>query len=226
MQIILLGPPGAGKGTLAALLKETFKLAHISTGDLLREQMKANTKLGGEIKKFVENGQLVPDGVVTLMVKQKMADAKILRSGFMLDGFPRTTQAQDLDKILAKIQPIDCALYMESTLPVILKRLTGRRVCRNCGALFHVVNKPPAKEGICDSCGGPLYQRSDDNEETIKKRMDVYLESTQPVIDYYKKQGKLVKVDGDKDSAKLHAELTKIFNADRKSHKDQKSGRN
>ena len=228
MKIILLGPPGAGKGTLAGLLKDTLKILHISTGDLLREEMKDNTKLGQEIKKFVENGQLVPDEVVTKMIKQKVTNAAVLKQGFMLDGYPRTvTQAQDLDRILsAGQQQIDCALYLDASLSVVVQRLTGRRVCRACGALFHIENRPSRKPGVCDVCGGELYKRSDDNKATIKKRMDVYLESTKPIIDYYKKQKKLVRLNGDDDSEKLWTELKKILNDDSKFHQDKVKRRN
>jgi adenylate kinase len=140
----------------------------------------------------------------------------------MLDGFPRTTQqAQDLDWILKDLkQPLDYVLYLESTLSVIIQRLTGRRVCRNCGALFHMTNKPPKKEGVCNSCGGPLYQRADDNEETIRTRMDVYLKNTTPIIDYYEEQGKLRKVNADRDAEEVQAVLMKIFHEDRKLNQD------
>ena len=228
MKIILLGPPGAGKGTLAGLLKKTFKILHISTGDLLRQEMKNKTKLGKEIKGFVEAGQLVPDEVVTRMIERKMTRQEILKQGFMLDGYPRTTtQAEDLDKILQRSkQSIDCALYLEAALPTVVERLTGRRVCRSCGALFHIHNRPPKKVGVCDVCGGELYQRSDDNEETIRTRMDVYLENTKPIIEYYQKQKKLIKLDADNESEKLSQELKKIFDEDRKFDQDKVKGRN
>ncbi len=230
MRVILLGPPGAGKGTLANLLKDEWKIPHVSTGDILRDEMKKNTKLGSEIKKFVESGQLVPDEVITQIIEKKIAQDKTIQQGFMFDGFPRTTkQAQDLDKILSrKGLAIDHAIYLESTLPVIIQRLTGRRICRNCGALFHTRNKPPQKAGQCDLCGGEVYQRSDDNEETIRKRMDVYSSNTKPIIDYYKKKDRLLKLNGDQDSEELQTELVKLLHDDkkRKRNKDQVSGRN
>ena len=135
--------------------------------------------------------------------------------GYMLDGFPRTEQqAKDLDKILQKLgKPLEYAVYLESSLPVIIKRLTGRRVCRNCGALYHILNKPPKRKGICDECGGEIYQRADDNEETIKTRMDVYMQSTEPIIAFYQAQGKLKKVDADKDSREVQRILMKLFGA-------------
>ncbi len=213
MRLVLLGPPGAGKGTLAALLKKSLKVRHISTGDILREEMKNNSTLGQEAKKYIDNGELVPDEVVTKLIESKLTANDSLDGGYMLDGFPRTKkQAEALDRILKKIhRPLDYALYLESTLPVIIQRLTGRRVCRGCGALFHVKNRPPRREGICDECGGILYQRADDNAETIKTRMEVYLKNTQPIIAYYEAQGKLKNVDADKDSEELQAILMKTF---------------
>ena len=214
MRIVLLGPPGAGKGTLAALIKEKFNMDHISTGDMMREEMKNQTPLGKEIKKYVDGGELVPDHVVTKLVETKLTRDKEKYQHYLLDGFPRTKpQAQALDNILAKTgQPIDYALYMEASLPVIIKRLTGRRVCRKCGAVYHMVNRPPKKENVCDVCGGELYKRADDNEETIKTRMDVYLKSTSPIVDYYKQQGKLHKVDADKGCEELLQSLVGLLN--------------
>ncbi len=214
MNTILLGPPGAGKGTLAAMLKDNFGLLHISTGDLLRDEMKGGTELGKTIKKYVESGELVPDQVVIAMIEKKLSEKNSGSKGYMLDGFPRTTvQAEDLDKILTKIgQPIDYALYMEASLPVILQRLTGRRVCRKCGAIVHIKNRPSKVAGVCDVCGGELYQRPADTEETIKNRMHVYAEKTAPIVDYYAKQGKLETLSGDEETEDLLKIVAKIFN--------------
>ncbi len=204
MRVVLMGAPGAGKGTLAGLLKDKLGIMHISTGDLLRVELKNNSPIGQEAKRYMDSGALVPDELVIRLI-EKAISCPEAQNGFMLDGFPRNkNQAQVLDEILSKIgQPIDKAVYMEASLPVVVQRLTGRRVCKNCGALYHIKNKPPKQSEICDICGGPLYQRADDNEETIKKRMDVYLESTMPMIDYYKEQGKLVQLDADQDSEKV-----------------------
>jgi len=205
MRVVLLGPPGAGKGSLAGLLKEKYQLAHISTGDMLREEIKKGTPLGIEIKNLISAGALVSDELVTKLVEQRLSHGTDLQNGYMLDGYPRTVkQAQDLDGILIRAnQPLDFALNMEADGDLLLRRLTGRRVCRKCGALFHMTNKPPAKLGVCDLCGGELYQRMDDNEETIKARMKVYVESTQPIIEYYAAQGKLKKLDGNMETDEL-----------------------
>ena len=228
MRIILLGPPGAGKGTLAKLLKDALNIVHISTGDILREEMNNNTVLGQDIKKLVEGGGLVPDSIVTQIIENKLIASKNVASGFLLDGFPRTqAQAEQLDQILTRIhQPIDIVLYMEASLPVILQRLTGRRVCRECGALFHTTNKPPKKPGICDVCHGALYQRPDDNAETISTRMKVYLKNTAVIIEYYAAQNKLKKVNADQEAQTVKNELMKIFDEAGKNNQPKNAGRN
>ncbi len=213
MKVVLLGPPGAGKGSLASILKEKYHLAHISTGDMLREETKKGSALGVEIKSLIAKGVLVSDELVTKLVKQRILHDPDLKKGYMFDGFPRTVkQARDLDVLLAAAHmPLDFALNMEADVDVILKRLTGRRVCRKCGALYHMTNHPARKEGVCDLCGGEVYQRTDDNTDTIKARMQVYRESTQPIIDYYAKQRKLKKLDGNLGTADLARSLAAMF---------------
>jgi len=210
VKLVLLGPPGAGKGSLAALLKKSLGLAHISTGDLLREEIKNHTALGQEAKSYIDQGGLVPDELVTRLVEHKL---KTIQGGYLLDGFPRTErQAKDLDQILARLkQTLDSVIYLNATLSVIIDRLAGRRVCKSCGALFHIKNKPSQKEGICDLCQGQLYQRPDDNEATVKERMRVYLENTKPIIHYYEEQNRLMTVDADKDSEDVEKIILKSF---------------
>ncbi len=214
MRIVLLGPPGAGKGSLAELIKENFQVAHVSTGDMLREEMKKGSPIGFEIKKLIEAGRLVSDEIVTRLVEERMGADANLADSFMLDGFPRTAkQAEDLDRILKSFgKPLDFALNMEADIDIILLRLAGRRVCALCGALYHLRNRPPLKEGICDACGGGLYQRSDDNETTIRNRMNVYRMNTQPVIDYYTAERCLKQVNGDKETNEIFKDLLKILN--------------
>lgn len=222
MRIVLLGPPGAGKGSLAALIKETMGIMSISTGDMLRQEMKKRSPLGVQIKGLVEKGVLVPDKIVTRLVEYKVTDDPQMAKGCLFDGFPRTTQqAQDLDRILAKVgKPLDFAFFMETSVEIILGRLTGRRVCRQCGALFHIKNRPPKKSGICNICGAELYQRSDDNEETIRKRIQVYEINTKPIIDYYEMQGKLRRISGDQATVDVRDDLVKMLNEE--SYQNQK----
>lgn len=227
MRCVLLGPPGAGKGSLAGVLKEMKGVVHISTGDMLRDEMKKESPLGLEIKELIQKGSLVSDEIVTRLVEQKVSTDPDLAKGYMLDGFPRTTQqAMDLDRILDKIgKPLDFVLCMEANTQLILTRLTGRRVCRKCGAVYHMTNKPPKKTDVCDACGGELYQRSDDNEVTIRKRIDVYELSTRPIIDYYERQGKLIRISGEKETEDVRVDLIKMLN-EKEQHQDQKSSRN
>jgi adenylate kinase len=220
MRIVLLGPPGAGKGTLAGAIKEKYAFAHISMGDILREEMKSNSPLGRQVKGFVESGGLVPDDIVTQIIEQKLTKSNVTQQGFLLDGFPRTeTQAKDLDAILARIKkPIDTTIYLDASLPVIVQRLGGRRVCRACGALYHLTNMPPRVTGKCDSCKAELYQRPDDNEATIKTRLDVYMKNTEPIIDFYRKQNKLQRLNADKGIQELLQRFDQIVDEWKKSN--------
>ena len=197
MNIILLGPPGAGKGTQAKRLMEQYKIPQISTGDMLREALKAGTPLGLEAKKYMESGALVPDSVVVGLVGERVRKPDASK-GYMLDGFPRNVpQAETLDGMLSQMgQKIDHVVSVEVPSRELMGRLTGRRTCRACGAGFHVMFDPPKKEGVCDKCGGELYQRADDNEKTVASRLEVYEAQTKPLIDYYEKQGKLRRIDG------------------------------
>lgn len=212
MRLVLLGPPGAGKGTQAQVLSKDLDLPHISTGDMLREALKAATPLGLKAKATMEKGELVPDEVVIALVKERLVkeDAK---KGFILDGFPRTPeQARSLDKNLEGLQmPLDLVLYFKTTLPVIIKRLSGRRVCGKCGKNYHVTNFKPKVEGVCDICGGKLVQRPDDKEETIEQRLKVYEEQTAPLIDYYKKKNILAEASGDLEVRELNVILMDLF---------------
>jgi len=207
-QIVLLGPPGAGKGTQAKSLSNELKLAHISTGDILRQAIKQNTDLGKEAKKFVESGELVPDSLVTRMVIHRLL-ADDVQNGFILDGFPRNVaQAGELDEFLGKEgRPDYSVIYLDTSEKIIIQRLSGRRICRNCQSVFHLTNRPPKKDGTCDYCGGQLYQRPDDKEDTIKNRLEVYGKETQPVEEYYSGNKRLFPVNADKDSEVVLGEM-------------------
>lgn len=201
MRMILLGPPGAGKGTQAKKLAEKIGLPHISTGDLLRQNVTKGTNLGKEAKAYMEKGALVPDELVTNMVVDRLSQADV-KKGFILDGYPRNiSQARDLDNILKeKNMPIDIALYLETSVSVIIQRLSGRLVCKGCGANFHITNMPPKVPMVCDNCGAKLYQRSDDNEATIKTRLEVYEKESAPLIEYYKAKNKLTRLAADDEA--------------------------
>lgn len=196
-RVVLLGPPGAGKGTQAKLLEEKFSACQISTGDILRKAVAERTPLGREASEYINRGALVPDGVIVNLVEERLKE-KDCEKGFILDGFPRTIpQATSLNAILNQ-RGIRLSAVLSVRVPhnVIIERLAGRRTCRNCGALSHVVFTPPKKEGVCDRCGGALYQRDDDREETIANRLKVYEDQTAPLVDYYRGQGLLREIDG------------------------------
>ena len=192
MNLILLGAPGAGKGTLASYLIEKIGIPSISTGNILREAIKNNTPLGQQAKDYMDAGQLVPDDLVINLLEERIAK-RDCRSGFILDGFPSTIpQAEALDKV-AKI---DCAMLIDVPYETIEKRMTGRRVCLRCGATYHVEANPPRIAGVCDICGDKLVIRSDDQPEVVKRRHETYRAQTEPLVDYYEKQGKLKRIDG------------------------------
>ena len=212
MRLILLGPPGAGKGTQAKLLFDRFKIPHISTGDILRDEMRENSELGQKVAKFVKSGELVPDEIVVEVVTKRLTKPDA-QSGFILDGFPRTVnQAEALNQALQRQGiAIDLVLYFETSAEVCIKRLSERRICDKCAAIFHLSNMPPKKEGICDYCGGKLYLRDDDRPETVKRRLEVYQNQTASLIDYYKNSGQLRQVDGDLEANKLNSHLLEMF---------------
>jgi len=212
MNIVFLGPPGAGKGTQAKILIDKFGIPQISTGDMLREHRAKGTELGKKAQEYMDKGQLVPDEIILGMVKERLSQPDCAK-GFILDGFPRTVaQAEALDKILSEMgKKLDFALALVVPDELLVERLTGRRTCKGCGMMYHIKYKPPKVEGKCDVCGGELYQRPDDNEETVRNRLKVYHESTAPLIDYYKKQGILKEIDGSKSIEEITAQLLQIL---------------
>ena len=212
MMIILMGAPGVGKGTQAKVLCAKLKLRHISTGESLRQAIKENTSLGSQVRQYVESGRLVPDQLITRMVIERLS-RNDLKSGCILDGFPRNTQqARDLDKFLsAKITSAYMVIYLDASEKTLIQRLSGRRLCKKCQAVFHLVNMPPKKDMRCDFCGAELYQRPDDKEETIKNRLRIYQEQTAPVIDYYAKQNRLLHIDANRELKPVLKECLKLL---------------
>lgn len=201
MRIILLGPPGAGKGTQAKTLAQRLNLSHISTGDILRQNVSGGTDLGNQAKSYMNKGALVPDELVTAMLIQRI-DQPDIKNGFILDGYPRNiNQAKALDDVLSERNiDIDLVIYLDTSEPVIIQRLSGRLVCSLCGANFHIKNMPPKKDMVCDKCGGKLYQRPDDGEETIKRRLAVYEKESSSLIKYYEEKQRLQCVAADEET--------------------------
>lgn len=212
MKIIMLGAPGAGKGTQAKKIAEKYDIPHISTGDIFRANIKNNTELGKKAKEYMDQGLLVPDELTCDLVTDRIQKDDCSK-GFILDGFPRTIpQAEALDKALNGMgTAMDYAINVDVADDKIIDRMSGRRACLKCGATYHVITIPPKKEGICDNCGSELVQREDDKPETVKKRLDVYHEQTQPLIDFYNNQGILRTVDGTKDFEGVFKDITMIL---------------
>ncbi|MCW2277795.1 adenylate kinase [Heliophilum fasciatum] len=212
MKILLMGPPGAGKGTQAEKLVERFGIPHISTGDMFRAAIKNGTELGVKAKSFMDAGQLVPDEVTIGIVRERLSQDDC-RAGFLLDGFPRTVpQANALNETLDALNMrLDGVIDIQVAREKLIERLTGRRICRQCGATLHVVFNPPQQEGVCDKCSGELYQRSDDSRETAENRLDVYAAQTQPLIDYYQQQGLYQRINGEQPMSVVLEDICKAL---------------
>ena len=205
---IFLGPPGAGKGSLAVKVAEDYKIPHISTGDIFRANIKAQTPLGVKVKAIIDSGSLVSDELTFELVKDRLAQDDC-KNGYILDGFPRTIpQAEMLEKLVSDVKVVNFEIKDE----IVIRRLSTRRVCKACGANFNVLTLPPKVEGVCDKCGGELYQRDDDKQESILHRMDVYREQTEPLINFYKEKGKITDLDASIETDILLGEFKKIFN--------------
>lgn len=207
MKLIFLGPPGVGKGTIAKMVMAKYKIPQISTGDLFRANMKNQTELGLKAKEFIDKGELVPDEVTVGMVEERIKEDDCA-NGYIFDGFPRTIgQADELEKI----EKVDKVINFVASDEIIIDRLSGRRTCGKCGAIFHIKNVPPKESGICDKCGGELVQRSDETEEVITNRLEVYKEQTEPLIDYYRKKGMLIDVDANTDPDTIFKETLTVL---------------
>ena len=212
MNLILLGPPGAGKGTQAKMMIDAYQIPQISTGDILRAALKERTPLGLKAKEYMDKGLLVPDEVVIDIIRERLKESDC-RNGYILDGFPRTVaQAQALDKVLADMHSaIDHVISIEVDKGELIKRLTGRRTCRQCGRGYHVIFDPPLNKDLCDKCQGELYQRDDDNEDTVRNRLDVYDSQTFPLIQYYKEKNMLRSIDGQGSIQQIFDRIAKVL---------------
>ncbi|MBD3880088.1 MAG: adenylate kinase [Quinella sp. 1Q5] len=212
MQLLMMGPPGAGKGTQAARLVKKYNIPQISTGDMFRAAVREGTALGLKAKAYMDSGSLVPDEVTIGIVRERLAKDDC-KGGFILDGFPRTVeQADSLSKILSELgKNITCVLNISVPADYLVERAVGRRICRKCGATYHVKFHAPKVESVCDECGGELYQRADDNAETMTKRLAAYEESTRPLIDYYKRAGVYVEIDGRQSIDKVTEDLEDVL---------------
>lgn len=220
MRMILLGPPGAGKGTQAKRLAEKLNMPHISTGDILRQNAKESSDLGKEAQGYMDKGLLAPDELVAKMLMQRFSQPDI-KKGFILDGYPRNlSQAITLDDLLSqKAMVIDLVIYLDTSDAVIIQRITGRLVCKACGANFHIKNMPPKVDNICDNCGGRLYQRSDDTQDTVKKRLQIYKQEVSALIDYYEKNNKLHRLSADGDAEVVLNKVIDLAQGSDDSHK-------
>ncbi len=214
MNLILLGAPGSGKGTQAKLIEKKFGLSHISTGDILRQAVTEDTPLGRQVKEVMEDGKLVADSLMIHLVKERLKRG--VMKGFILDGFPRTLeQAESLEQILQQEgRKIDNVVYLAVTEETVLQRITQRRICRVCGRNYHLLYCAPRKEGLCDQCGGGLYQRSDDTEEIVRRRFKTYLEQTQPLLEFYEKKGILIQCDGQEDISSVFQNISRTLGLD------------
>jgi adenylate kinase len=214
MRLLFLGPPGAGKGTQARELAREWNVPQVATGDMLREAMAAGTPLGREAKQYYDKGNLVPDDVILRMVAERFRQPDAA-NGFILDGFPRTIpQADGLAAMLRQLgQSLDAVIYFDVSEPELVRRLTGRRLCRQCQTPYHVVSAPPKREGVCDKCGGELYQRVDDSEATVRNRLQVYETQTSPLLEYYRRQGMLRTVSGEGTVDKIRQALREAAGA-------------
>jgi len=213
LRLVLLGPPGAGKGTQAKVLSNKLRIPHISTGDIFREVKASESELGKKLSDYMNRGVLVPDEIVNQIVTDRLQRDDVKDAGFILDGYPRTRpQAEALDRALEDIGiHLDSVIYMKTSKRIILSRLTGRRICKACGSIFHIKNIPPKQEGVCDYCEGELYQRDDDKEDTVLKRLQVYEDQTKELIDYYNDREALQTVSGDLDVRQLYDVLYELF---------------
>ena len=207
-----MGLPGAGKGTQAEQIVDKYKIPHISTGDMFRSAIKEGTDLGLQAKSFMDKGELVPDEVTIGIVRERLSKADC-EKGFLLDGFPRTVpQAEALENILSDLnRKIDFVINIDVEKELLMERLTGRRICKSCGSTYHLVFNPPAIEGVCDRCDGELYQRADDNEETVQNRLEVNLKQTKPLLDFYETKGYLRNINGQQDIRKVFADLDELL---------------
>jgi adenylate kinase len=210
--LVLLGPPGAGKGTQASAIVKKYNIPHISTGDIFRANIKAGTELGKKAKEYMDKGLLVPDDLVVSIVKDRLSEEDC-KDGFLLDGFPRTVnQGEALDRELNQMSlKLDKVINIDVEKEVLIERAIGRRICKNCGATYHIKFNPSKKEGICDICENQLFQRDDDKKETVEKRIEVYLKQTRPLIDYYTEKGLILNVDGNKSIDVIFNEIVKAL---------------